>query len=325
MGDLLKTYWQPRYWGIWLGVGLFYLLSLLPLKLRYRLSEPLGTLLYHLARSRRRLVLANLTIALPDHPKAQREAIAKQHFQSLGVQLFAEMTECWFGPYRGGHVFGNSNDRLAVEFEGMANFEAALAQGRGLIILTPHFTHLEMTGLLLSRLMALNPVYRPHDNPLVDALILRGRTFAIGEHQTRPVPAQATRKMITLLRNQQTLGYLPDQRYRGKGHVTVPFFDQPAKSHTATSKLAALTHALVVPTFTERRYDPIRYPKQGWYYVVRFYPALDDFPSGDDAEDTQRLHALYEIEIKKNPSQYLWVHNRWDLSKQAIAELIDHD
>lgn len=321
MRDLLKTYWQPRYWGIWLGVGLFYLLGLLSLKLRYRLSAGFGGVLYKLARSRRQLVLANLAIALPDHSKAQREVIAKQHFQSLGVQLLAEMTECWFGPYRD----GRSKDRLAVEFEGMENLQAARAQGRGLIMLTPHFTHLEITGLLFSQLMPLHPIYRPHDNPLLDALILRGRTFDHGEHHTRPVSAQNTRKMIKLLRKQQVLGYLPDQRYRGKGHVTIPFFGQPAKSHTATSKLAALTNALVVPTFTERRYDPVRYPKQGWYYVVRFYPALDNFPSGNDAEDTQRLHALYEAEIRKNPSQYLWVHNRWDLSKQQIAELMNKD
>ncbi|AHF01091.1 lipid A biosynthesis acyltransferase [Thiomicrospira aerophila AL3] len=319
--ELLRQFKAPPYWGIWLGVGLLWLLSKLPLKLRYRASEWLGIVLYALARSRRRLVLANLALAFPEKTPLERQAIAKAHFKSLGIQVFAEMTETWFGPYRS----DQREDRLAVEFEGKEHLEAARAQNQGLIMLTPHFTHLEITGLLFSRLMHLHPIYRPHDHPLVDALILRGRTFQIGEHTTLPVSANDTRKMIKLLRQKQALGYLPDQRYRGKGHVTIPFFGQPAKSHTATSKLAALTQALVVPTFTERRFDPVRYPKQGWYYVVRFYPALDGFPSGDDAQDTQRLHTLYEHEIKKNPSQYLWVHNRWDLSKQQIAALLQRD
>ena len=323
VSELLRQFKAPQYWGIWLGVGLLWLLSKLPLKLRYRASEWLGIVLYALARSRRRLVLANLALTFPEKTPLERKAIAKAHFKSLGIQVFAEMTETWFGPYRSGRTI--SQNRLAVEFEGLDNLDAAHAHDRGLIILTPHFTHLEVTGLLIVQRFNLYPVYRPHDHPLVDALILRGRTFQIGEHITAPVSANDTRKMIKLLRQKQALGYLPDQRYRGKGHVTIPFFGQPAKSHTATSKLAALTQALVVPTFTERHYDPVRYPKQGWYYVVKFYPALDGFPSGDDAQDTHCLHALYEHEIKKNPSQYLWVHNRWDLSKQQIAALLECD
>jgi len=101
---------------------------------------------------------------------------------------------------------------------------------------------------------------------------------------------------------------LPDQKYRAKGSVKVPLFGQEAPSNPATSKIAKLTGCVVIPAFTRRITTD-----QGIRYEVEFLPALEQFPSDDDYQDTLRLHALYEEAIRQTPEQYLWVHNRWDL------------
>lgn len=299
---------HPRYWGIWLGVGLFYLFARLPLRWRYQLGCGIGRLLYRLATGRRNLVLANLAIAFPDKTLAQRQHVAKQHFESLGIQ-FAEMSITWWGHHR--QDFEHAKERQMVTFIGLEHLQNADLDHQGAIMLTPHFTHIEMTSLFFSFLYPLHPIYRPHDNPLMDKLIYDSRHF---QHQQggQPISHTDTRSMIKRLRRGEKLGYLPDQRYRGPGHIEIPFFGRAAKSHTATSKLAKLTGCPVIPTFTRRN---------GMHYEVHFLPALIDFPSGDDQADTLRLHQLYETEIRSNPSQYLWVHNRWDLTKKEIQQL----
>lgn len=294
------NFYHPKYWGIWFAVALLYLFSLLPLKWRFSLGRALGRLMFKLAKSRRQLVLANLELAFPNKTKHQKQLIAREHFESLGIQL-AEMTITSWGHHR--KNFAQAHEKEMVTFIGLEHLEKAQLDRKGAIMLTPHFTHIEMTSLFFSFLYPLHPVYRPHDNPLVDHLILTSRTF---NNQAAPISYKDTRTMIRLLKKGEKLGYLPDQRYRGKGHVVVPFFNHAAKSHTATSKLAKLTGCPVIPTFTRRK---------GMHYEVEFLAPLDNFPSGDDRADTQRLHQIYEEEINKNPAQYLWVHNRWDLEK----------
>ena len=303
-----RRFIHPRYWGIWFGVGLFYLFSRLPLNWRYRLGAVLGSWLFHLAKGRRNLVLANLRIAFPSQTPAERLALAKQHFRSLGIQ-FAEMSITWWGHHR--QNFKQAKERQMVTFVGLEHLQNANLDQCGAIMLTPHFTHIEMTSLFFSFLYPLHPIYRPHDNPLMDKLIYDSRHF---QHQQggQPIAHTDTRQMIKRLRQGEKLGYLPDQRYRGPGHIEIPFFGRLAKSHTATSKLAKLSGCPVIPTFTRRN---------GMHYEVHFLPALTDFPSGDDYADTLRLHQLYEAEIRANPSQYLWVHNRWDLTKEEIKQL----
>lgn len=298
----------PYYWPIWILVGLLWLLGRLPYASRFKLGAWLGRQVYRLAGSRRRLALANLTIAFADLSPKEREAIALAHFESFGIAIM-ETTFVWWGRHRR-NKNPQQNERQYVRYIGLEHLYAAQAQGKGVLVLAPHFTHLDVTTLFISMVTDLYPVYRPNDNPVLEYVMTKGRT--VGQHPNH-IHYQDTRTIVKALREGKSLGYLPDQRYRGKGHINVPFFGREAKSHSATSKLAKMTGCAVVPTFTRRI---------GTRYEVYFYPALDSFPSGDDVADTARLHALYEAEIKQNPSQYLWVHNRWDLSKREITALL---
>lgn len=296
-------FFAPQYWGIWLGIGLLRLLALVPFRWKFAIGKILGKLLYRLSPKRRRLALANLTLCFPEKSATEIQRLLTQHFESLGISLM-EMTIVWWGDHKTNHQ--NAFEKKLVTFIGEDNLRNAQQQGKGVLILAPHFTTLELTGLFVSFLTNYHAVYRPHDNPLMDYLIAKGRSieFSNGE-QVEPVSNANTRQMLKVLRAGHSMTFLPDQRYRSKGNVEVPFFGVKAKSNPATSKIAKMTDCAVVPTFTRRLANN--------HYEVEFLPALTDFPSGDDYQDTLRLHHLYEAEIHRNPSQYLWVHNRWNL------------
>lgn len=293
----------PKYWGIWIGVGLLRVLSFTPLSKKERVGKVLGYLLGKLAPKRKRLALANIQLCFPEKTACEQQQILKEHFESLGIG-FMEMGMVWWGDHKKNHA--HAKERQLVTFIGEAHLKAAQAKGNGVLILAPHFTTLEVTGLFVSFLTNYHAVYRPHDNPLMDYLIAKGRAiqFSDGTH-VDPVSNANTRKMLKVLKAGESMTFLPDQRYRAKGHVVVPFFNHDTKSNPATSKIAKLTQCAIVPTFTRRL--------NHFQYQVEFLPPLKDFPSGDDIADTERLHHLYETEIRNNPAQYLWVHNRWDL------------
>lgn len=298
----------PRFWGIWLGVGLLWIIHLLPLKLQFYAGKTFGLFMYFLATKRRRLAHQNIKLAFPDLSLQQQKKLLKEHFNNLGLAII-ETGIVWFGDHRKHPQ--NPKERRLVTFVGEEHLLDAVARDEGVLILAPHFTHLEISGLFISMLIHFNPVYRPHNNALMDYLIKRGRALPrYNADQSslefaNPIANSDTRQMLRVLKKGENMILLPDQRYRSKGKVVVPFFNHEAKSNPATSKIAQLTKAQVVPTFTRRTGE--------FNYEVRFLPPLTGFPSESKETDTIRLHKLYEEEIQANPAQYLWVHNRWDL------------
>lgn len=295
--EFRKTFYAPRYWGIWLMVGLLRLLSFLPYKAKLKLGKWIGFLFYKYSKSRRDQAWSNIRNAMPALSGKDVEQLTHEHFESLGISLFESMI-VWWGDHRKNKTM--PFEKTLVEYENLAYLKEAEASKKGVIILVPHFTTTDIIGLFLSFVTTLHPVYRPHDNLLMDYLITKGRTL---DNMT-PISKFNTRGMIKTLKTGQNLGFLPDQKFTSKGHIKVPFFNQLAPSNPATSKLAKLTDCLVLPTFLERL--------DNGKYILRFQKPLENFPSGDDYEDTLRLHHIYEEEIKRNPAQYLWVHNRWN-------------
>ena len=301
MKDKAEFSWMlllPQYWPIWFGVGILRLIYLLPRKMQFAFGKRLGRFLHLIAGKRRQLALANVTLAFPELSNTERQNIVKQHFESLGIS-FIELATIWWGRY---HTDDQNNESKFVEFKGLEHLREAEAKGKGVLVIFPHFTHIDTTNFYFSFVSPLMPVYRPNDNPVIDYLILKART--LGKRKQVNIPFNDTRSIIRALKKGNDVGFLPDQRYRSRGHIKVPFFGEVAKSHSSTSKIARMTDCSVLLMLTRRTEDR---------YQIRFTPVLEDFPSGDDYQDTLRLHHLYEEEIRQNPSQYLWVHNRWDL------------
>ena len=305
MNDSPNFQWRflkPQYWGIWLGFGALRLLGLLPYKIKFKVGQKIGGLLYVLARQRKKIARHNLTLCFPDKSPIEIEECVKQHFQDLGMSL-AETTTNFWGRYR---HHADNNESQYFHFHGLEHFQSV--KNQGILLVVPHFTTMETTGLMLTYVTDFHPIYRQHDNPLMEALITQSRTIQNTpdpkQFSSRPIHNKDTRGILNALRHNEVVWIAPDQRYRSKGKLDIPFFGQKAPSNPGICKLAKLTNAKVIPVFTRR---------SGLRYDLTFLPPLENFPSGDDFQDILKLHQLYEQEIRENPTQYLWTHNRWNI------------
>ncbi|MGD8482665.1 MAG: LpxL/LpxP family Kdo(2)-lipid IV(A) lauroyl/palmitoleoyl acyltransferase [Gammaproteobacteria bacterium] len=297
----LYSFLGPRYWPVWLGLGLLRASLWLPFSARLAVGRGLGRLSMWLMPRRRRIAAKNLALCFPDMSAASREALLAEHFESLGIALI-ETAMCWWSSDR--------EIRRLLRVEGLENLRAATEEGRGVIMLTGHFTPLDLGGRFVTMLAPVAAVYRPHKNRLFDEIVRRGRERSARE----TIPKQDVRAIIRALRRKRAVWFAPDQSHRRRHSAVVPFFGVPAPTNTATSNFARMSGAPVVP------FIPVRLPESRGYKLL-IMPALEGFPGQDPAEDAARINRLLENEIRKNPAQYLWVHRRF---KPADPDSVDH-
>ncbi len=289
----MNHFLHPRYWLVWLGMGLLRLITLLPWKIQMLLGSSLGKFLFVVFKKRRKISCINLELVFPKLSPVERKNLNRKHFISL-TKGFFEAANSWWGT--------ETTLKPLLQIEGEAYFDRALDKGKGVILLSAHFTSLELGGRLLSILKPETPlhvVYRPHQNLLIEHLVTNIRVRRYGKAISR----NKIRDMIKSLKSGAPLWYAQDQSFRGKNSVVVPFFGLPTATNSATSRFAALTGATVIPFFTVRNGDS--------GYLLRFLPPLEDFPSDNIEQDTLRINQLIESQVKEFPEQYLWTHKRF--------------
>lgn len=282
----------PRYWPVWLGLGLMKCMAALPFRWQLAAGGRMGRLLGKIARRRRRIAAINLELCFPEWSPAERNTLLEQHFAALGIGLF-ETAMAWWAP--------DEKLRGLARVEGAEHLERALAEGKGVILLTGHFTTLELGARFITWHQPFHAMYRSHKNPLYETVMRRER-----ERRSRfpPLPHEDLRGLLRAFRKGRAVWYAPDQNHGRRNSVFVPFFGIPACTITATSRLAALSGAAVVPYF------PRRLAGTAGYEVV-ILPALEHFPGGDVTADTRRINELLEHYVRRAPDQYLWVHRRF--------------
>ena len=281
----------PQYWPAWFGIFLLRLTILLPFSWVMALGRAVGRLGFRYATKRRRIADINLQLCFPEWDEGKRQQGLKRHFESLGMGLF-EIPMGWWTP--------SSRLQKLLYIEGVEHLEKALQNGKGAILLSAHFTSLELGGRLLSLHAPFHAMYRSHDNPVVEKIMAGSRT----KHLNKAIPRDDVRGMLRSLKGNHAVWYAPDQNTQRKAAAFVSFFGQVASTNTATARLARLTGASVVPYHVVRRED-------GSGYNVILEPALTDYPSGNLEADTQRVNDIIEGWVRKNPAQYLWIHRRF--------------
>jgi KDO2-lipid IV(A) lauroyltransferase len=272
-----------------LGVAVLKALSRLPLPVLRPLGRGLGTLVWWLATSRRRITLINLGLCLPELDESARRRLGRQHFQWYLCSIL-ERFILWTG--------APERIRSLVQLEGMEHFEAV--KGRPLILLAPHFVGMDAGGMRMSMDRPVAVYYSHQSNPVLDAEVYAGRMRFPG---AVAVPrSQTVRTVVRLLRDGLPLHFSPDMDLGPRDSIFVPFFGIQTATVTATARLAQLSGAAVLP------FVSVMTPEG---YVARFYPAWTHAP-GDDLEDaTRRLNAFIEDRVRETPAQYLWSHRRF--------------
>jgi len=299
------AFFHPRFWLLWSGLGVLWLVVQLPYKVQLRIGRFLGVCMFQVAGERRRIAARNLELCFPEKNAAERERLLKENFASTGIAFF-EMAMSWWW----------AKPRLAklAHVEGLEHLQQAQREGKGVILMAFHFTTLEIGAALLGQQHTIDGMYREHKNPLFDFIQRRGRE----RHNldSLAVERDDVRGMLKLLRAGRAIWYAPDQDYGAKQSIFVPLFGIEAATVTATSKFAKLGKALVVP-FTQQRLA------DGSGYKLVIHPPLNDFPGESDEADCLRINQWVERAIRECPEQYLWAHRRFKTRPPGEPKLYD--
>lgn len=286
-----RIFFHPRYWLTWSGIGLLYLLVLLPYPLLYRLGCMLGRLSMYFLRPRVIIARRNIELCFPTMPAAECDALLKSNFESTGMGLI-ETGMAWFWP--------DWRIKRWCSISGQHHIDN-IPQQQGVLLIGMHFLTLELGARIFG---IANPgigVYRPNDNKLIDWLQTWGRMRSNKSMLDR----KDLKGIIKALKNGDIIWYAPDQDYGPQSSVFVPFF---AVEKTATTKgsymLIRSSQPAVIPIV------PRRLPHSKGYELV-IKPVVQDIPLEHETATAGRINSVVEESILLAPEQYMWLHRRF--------------
>jgi KDO2-lipid IV(A) lauroyltransferase len=282
----------PRHWPAWLGVGVIWLIARLPYPALLWLGRRIGALVPHIPSDRQHIAETNIALCFPDFDVAARTALMNANLRDMGLML-VEFALGWMADDRG-------IARIPTHIEGLQHLERARAQGRGVLLVGGHFSHLELCARLVSKRIRIAGMYRKMDSSVFEWAVLRARLH----YAAAMFDKDDIRGTVKYLRGGGTLWYAPDQDMRSKDSVFVPFFGVSAATITATHHFARMSGAVVIPFFHRRLPD-------GQGYALRLGAPLENFPGADVLTDTARVNVCIEQMVREAPEQYLWVHKRF--------------
>ena len=200
-----------------------------------------------------------------------------------------------------------------VRFQNEGLLEAKLAEGRGVLLLTPHMGCFEVTAQAIAERFGdrkpITVLYRPARKPWLRELV---KTSREREHlMAAPASLAGVRQMIRALRKGEMVGLLPDQVPPDGMGVWAPFFGRPAYTMTLATRLAQQTGAQLLLTWGERL-------PQGRGYVQRFESFEPAALPDDPVEAATAINRAMERLILQCPQQYLWGYNRYKGPRQEM-------
>ncbi len=273
--------------------GLLRLTARLPLPLVHGLGILIGWLLWLIPNEPRRIAVTNLALCFPEYAAPARRRLLRQNLMETGKTIL-ELAPLWL--WEGNRVLGSIR---AVEGEDA--WRAALRQGLGAIVITPHLGAWEVAGLYVSSGYPITTLYRP-SRLGIDALIRAGRE-RLGA-RTVPTDTRGVRALFQALKAGEVLGILPDQDPGPEGGVFAPFFGRPANTMVLLSRLAIRNASPVFLLYAERL-------PWGRGYRLYFEPLPEVVGGGPLEASVAAVNAAVERAIRRRPEQYLWSYPRF--------------
>ncbi len=242
-----------------------------------------------------RVARKNLALAFPEKSEAERHAIRRAMWDNLGRVV---------GEYPHLDRFSPLGEDPRITYSLPPGLTVEDMKGKPLMFLSGHLGNWEVMPILAHQVgLQGATVVRPPNNPFVADWVARQR--AIKGPATLIAKHNAARAMLGQLRAGRMLCMLVDQKLR-EG-VAVPFFGHDAMTTPAPAVLALKTKAQLVFASNKRLPGP--------RFHVTVWPDINFVPTGDEAKDSLALtaaitHRIEEM-VRADPSQWLWIHNRW--------------
>jgi Kdo2-lipid IVA lauroyltransferase/acyltransferase len=284
-----------------LGVFIFWMIHFLPYRVIVAIGNSLGMLAYPFAAERRRVGDINLKLCFPDMTEAARKKLLRAHFKMF-MRGLVERSIVWW----------SSAERInsLIRIEGVEHFETL--KGQPMILLTPHFVGMDTGGQWIAQRVNTVCMYANQKNEYLTELLLNKRGRFGNQHLYSR--QEGLRPILKGMRKGMPFVYPPDQDQGVRDGAFIPFFGVPAATMTSLPRIAQMTGAKVVPSIT-------RVLPGGEGYVLTFYPAWENYPSGDDIVDARKMNAFIEDRIREMPEQYFWLHKRFKTRPEGETKL----
>ncbi|HEY0666097.1 MAG TPA: lipid A biosynthesis acyltransferase [Gallionella sp.] len=274
-----------------LGVFILWLMHFLPFRVIVAIGNGFGFLLHLLARRRRHIATVNLRLCFPAMGEIERARLVRAHFMMFGRGII-ERTILWWS--------SAERIRSLIRVEGIEHFDAI--KDKPAILLTPHFVGMDAGGQWIAQHTDTVCMYANQKSRYLTGLLKSKR--ARFRNQRLYARQEGLRPIIKGMRAGMPFIYPPDQDQGIKDGAFIPFFGVPAATMASVPRIAQMTGAKVVPSITR-----VLPGSQG--YVLTFYPAWENYPSGDDIADARRMNEFIEQRVLEMPEQYFWVHKRF--------------
>lgn len=275
------------------SLWLLQLLAWVPLPLLRLLGSLVGLWIGYVPGRRFEICLTNVRLCYPDKDEVWQQSVARKSLMHE-ARTMLEMPRLW-------RLSPSRIESLAARVSGFDLLEEARAQGKGIILVTPHFGSWEFSGLYLTGHVTIYSMYRPVKHRLIDDFVRRGRqhTGAI----LAPADVTGVRLLLRALQERHAVGILPDHVPRRKEDgVMAPFFGVPANTGVLVSRLARRQDVVVLLIQARRC--------RGGFHVS-FHAADPRVYSRDREEAAAGINAMVEAAIAEDVAQYWWSYPRF--------------
>lgn len=286
--------------------GIFYLVSKLPYRALYVISDIANLVLYHIVRYRRDIVRRNITSAFPE--KSLEECISiERGFYKWFCDYFVETVK----------LMSVSRQELLsrIEFRGIDKIEECFDRGQTCAGILGHYGNWELlsaTGLVIKKHpeAVIGLIYHPLRSQLFDRLFINMRQSMGGVC----VPKKDILRCLVSFRSQNLMnlfGYIADQapRYRNI-HLWLPFLNHDTPVFTGAERIMRKMNNAVFYIDVER-------PERG-KYIYTFKLMTDKPGEMPEFEITKKFFVMLEQTIRREPRFYLWSHNRWKRTREEF-------
>lgn len=295
---------HPRYWLLWFGIGILYLLVLLPYPWFNRLGRWLGRLAMRVMTRRKKITRRNIELCFPDMTEEQHEQWMIKNFEGTGQAIF-ETGMAWFWP--------DWRIKKWCKIQGVENLMLGIKEKRGVLVIGIHFLTLELGARIIGTVRPGVGVYRPHDNKLMDWLQTWGRLRS----NKYMIDRGDVKGMIRCLKQGELVWYAPDHDYGPRNSVFAPFFAvEKAATTIGTTILVRAANPLLIPFIPMRNDDD-----SGYTLVVQ--PPLEGFPIDNEVNAAIFMNQAIEQQILLAPNQYMWLHRRFKTRPDGEPSLYD--
>lgn len=273
-------------------------LGLLPRSMRVGLAKFIARLWYKLDKGHRKITEKNLAMVFPEKSKQEIRQMARSTFEHW-CRMVIEIG--W------GLNLDQHNILKYMDFVGLENLAKAYRQGKGVFLMTGHIGTWElMPGCFQKMNVAMSPVYRIMDFKPVDAFFYYVRTRLGGG----AIPVKKSmEKIYKELDEGRAIAILIDQNTSSRKGVFIDFLGHEACASQGLVRLVMKTGVPVVPAFI------LRDEGSDDRYKLIFLPEIPFVETGNFEENirvnTQNYNRAIEEMIRKHPTQWLWMHNKW--------------